>query len=90
MSDPPEQSKFTEYLPIYEMQKAYKKFTLQQKTPKEEGWLLVDKQKYPKTAFVVQVKGSSLEPKYKHNDWMIVNLSEYLIKFSSHILSKFI
>jgi superfamily II DNA or RNA helicase/phage repressor protein C with HTH and peptisase S24 domain len=76
MSDPPENLKYIQYLPIYEMQKAYKKFKLKQKTPKEEGWLLVDKQEYPTTAFVVQIKGDSLEPKYKHNDWMIVNLSE--------------
>jgi len=44
------------------------------KTPKPDGWLLLENntQKLPETVFTTQAKGQALSPFYFHNSWVIL------------------
>lgn len=77
INDPPENEKYFKYLPVYSPEKALKKFIKEQKSPKPEGWIDFGSNKdgYPETCFVTQVKGSSLSPIHENNSWMIFDSS---------------
>lgn len=67
------EERFIKYLPVYSPQNALRKFIKNAEKVKVDGWLEVAEQKdrYPDTCFVVQVKDYSLFPRYRHNDWCI-------------------
>jgi len=71
---PKDEDKFKTYVPAYQPQKAFKKFIKKQKTA-IDGWLKVEERDggYPESCFAVQVKGKSLTPHYKHNNWIIMD-----------------
>lgn len=74
-AEPKEEEKFLKYIPVYSPLKAYKKFIKAQKTPKPDGWFLLDQNnvKLPETVYATQVKGNALLPQYSHNSWIILN-----------------
>ena len=74
ISEPKEEEKFIKYIPAYAPEKAYRKFIKEQKTPKPDGWLLLENntQKLPDTVFTTQAKGQALSPSYSHDSWIIL------------------
>ena len=68
-----EDDKFRKYLPVYTVTAAKRKFLEKKEKVKIAGWLPVEEAVYPESAFAVQVKSPALTPKYKLNEWIILN-----------------
>lgn len=74
LPNPPDEKKYITFIPVYTLMKAWKNFVKGQKTPQPDGWLEVSEIKggYSDFHFATQVKGDSLLPNYRHNDWIIL------------------
>lgn len=87
ISEPKDEEKFIKYIPAYSPEKAYRKFIKAQKTPKPDGWLLLENntEKLPETIFATQAKGQALSPLYSHNAWVILNHTKDIEEASGKI-----
>ncbi|MBN2443607.1 MAG: S24 family peptidase [Spirochaetales bacterium] len=74
-SDVPEEDKFKKYVPVYTVSGAKRKYLERKAKVKLTGWLNVEPGNYPETVFAIQVKSPALVPKYKLNDWIILDSS---------------
>ncbi len=74
-TDPPEEEKFVSFLPVYDPERAYRKFVKKEKKVKVVGWRPVypKSTKYPRTCYWIQVKGETFLPDHKPDDWVILD-----------------
>ncbi|MFC1556973.1 DEAD/DEAH box helicase family protein [candidate division KSB1 bacterium] len=77
---PKEEDQFVKYIPAYQPQKAFKRIIKNQKAA-IDGWYEVEERPggYPETCFAVQIKGNALLPRFRNNDWIIMD-SNYELK----------
>jgi type III restriction enzyme len=75
VSDPPVAERFKTYLPVFTPEKAYKKYLLNHRSPKPDGWLkvAVRPEAYPQSLFMCQIKGDALSKSYANSKWIIMD-----------------
>lgn len=69
----PEEEKFKKFVPVYSVSAAKRKFLDKKDKVKLTGWLKVEPADYPESIFAIQVKSPALVPKYKLNDWVLLD-----------------
>ena len=74
-SSVPDDDKFKKYVPVYTVSGAKRKFLDKKAKVKITGWLEVEPGNYPKSIFALQVKSPALVPKYKLNEWILLDSS---------------
>ena len=68
-----EEEKYRKYVPAYTVSGAKRKFLDKKPKVKLTGWLEVETANYPDSVFAIQVKSPALVPKYKLNDWVLLD-----------------
>lgn len=73
IDNPNEDDKFKKYLPVYDGERAYKKFIKKNKTAKCSGWLEVEERDYAESIYLLKVEDGNLYPKYKVGDFIYLD-----------------